>query len=183
VRIRGKLPPLGVTLPVVLSGHNHMVARVAPPFAIWDTPFPPNVHFWFWSLVRVHSQQDQPPKPRCEASCRGLRGTGVVNCQCPQGTRQHPVVYMPSPVWGAAGGGHQLPNTCGTKMRTKNKKTDLWTQKKRGTLLQGDPCKKYCSRRLEAPVHREVTRLQPLHLLLRFQPRAGTNQWLDTCPR
>jgi hypothetical protein len=29
----------------------------------------------------------------------------------------------------------------------------------------------------------EATRLQPEYLLLRFQPRAGTNQWLDTYPK
>jgi hypothetical protein len=29
----------------------------------------------------------------------------------------------------------------------------------------------------------QAARLQPGYLLLRFQPRAGTNQWLDTYPR
>jgi hypothetical protein len=36
---------------------------------------------------------------------------------------------------------------------------------------------------LEAPVYREAARLQSEYLLLRFQPRAGTIQWLDTYPR
>jgi hypothetical protein len=36
---------------------------------------------------------------------------------------------------------------------------------------------------LEALGYREATRLQPEYLLLRFQPRAGTNKWLDTYPR
>lgn len=35
-----------------------------------------------------------PTKPRCEASCRGLHGTGVVTAVFPRGTGQHPVVSM-----------------------------------------------------------------------------------------
>jgi hypothetical protein len=45
-------------------------------------------------------ERHHPPKPRCEVSCRGLRGTAVLKTQCyersPWGTTQHPVVYMPS---------------------------------------------------------------------------------------
>jgi hypothetical protein len=36
---------------------------------------------------------------------------------------------------------------------------------------------------LEAPVHREEAWLQPEYMLLRFQPRAVTSQWLDTHPK
>jgi hypothetical protein len=42
----------------------------------------------------------KPPKSRCQASCWGPRGTGVVNSQCreqsPRGTRLHHVVSMTS---------------------------------------------------------------------------------------
>jgi hypothetical protein len=76
-------------------------ACIAFPMASRDIPPPPSEFLRSWKLARgFYSQQDLPPNPRCEASCRGLRGTGVAIGRCrersPRGARQHPVVLMPS---------------------------------------------------------------------------------------
>jgi hypothetical protein len=89
-------------------------AIVALPMTIWDTPIPSNVHSWFWALVRVPFHRTKPPKPRCEASCRGRRGTGVVISQClqqfPRGTGRHPVDFMRSTSMGRNGWRHLDPH-------------------------------------------------------------------------
>jgi hypothetical protein len=78
------------------------LASIALPLIIWDTPLPTNGHSWSWRLVMVLLLRgpNHQLKPRCEASCRGLRGTGMVISRCreqsPRGTRQHPVVSTPS---------------------------------------------------------------------------------------
>jgi hypothetical protein len=89
-----------------LPGLNVRVMHSQWPAGI--PPLPPSEFLRSWKLARgFYSQQDLPPKLRCEASCRGLRGTGVAIGLCrkrsPRGTRQHPVVFMPSTRMGLCG--------------------------------------------------------------------------------
>jgi hypothetical protein len=57
-----------------------------------------------WGFSRNRAK---PPKPRSEASCRGLHDTGVELSQyrerSPRGARQHPAVFMPSTHMGRCG--------------------------------------------------------------------------------
>jgi hypothetical protein len=69
----------------------------------------------------------KPTKPRCEVSCRGLRGTGLVNSQCreqsPRGTGQHPVLFMLSTRKGLRMVTFYIPITRWSTMETKSTKT------------------------------------------------------------
>jgi hypothetical protein len=67
-----------VMLPQGRASHGGLVLTswlvgIALPFQ--GCPPPPSELFGSWRLMRHHPQRDQPPKPRCEASCRGLHGT------------------------------------------------------------------------------------------------------------
>jgi hypothetical protein len=96
----------------------------------------------------IHNRT-RPHKPRCEASCWGLHGTGVVIIQClersPRGTRQHPVVFTPSTLMGCCGWRpFKFPRLMG-KWKKKVAMPLNW----RGTPFQGDPYEKCFSRVLE----------------------------------
>jgi hypothetical protein len=74
-------------------------------------------------VVRVLLYRTKPPKPRCDASCRGLRGTGVVISQCRErstwGTRQHPFVFITFIRMGHYGWWpFKFPSLVGPKWRT-----------------------------------------------------------------
>jgi hypothetical protein len=96
------LPPRA-TLSCRSPRRNLMISQYRTPTD--HLGYPPNRHSRSWRLVLLN--WTRPPKPSCDASCRGLRGTGVVISRCrersPRSTRQHPVVFMPSTRMGCCG--------------------------------------------------------------------------------
>jgi hypothetical protein len=134
-------------------------ASVALPMTICATPPPERILLVQEARESCTFNRVRPPKPRCESSCRGLRGTGVVNSQCherfPRGTGPHPVIFMTSIRKERCGWWpFKSPLLVVSLWRPNRKTTCPKNLKRRGTPLQGDPYEKFFSRGQEAPVHR-----------------------------
>jgi hypothetical protein len=98
--------PQGRFFHVGFPGCNLMISQYRTPTDHLGYPPPPRRALQVLKACEGITQQDQT-KSRCEALCHGMRGTGVVISQCrersPRGTRQHPVVFMPSTRMGHCG--------------------------------------------------------------------------------
>jgi hypothetical protein len=96
----GLIPPVGALIRAAFLGCNRVISKCRTPNDHLGYTSPPER-----ALLVVEGREasifnrTRAPKPRRDASCRRLSGTGVVISQfcerSPRGTGQHPVVLMP----------------------------------------------------------------------------------------